>query len=340
MESTPSAIHREEDYAAATQLLMSWNCSLLLSHTHPDGDALGCLVGLKSLLASQGRESIAAAYESPSPHQSSLTGVDHLHVLNGDDDPVMSKVDGVVVMDTCAYAQLTPVADWLRARSVPRIVVDHHSTRDLPADLQLIDTTASSATLILYRWAKSAGWDISSQAAQAIFEGLATDTGWFRFSNTTAEALRVAADLTELGVNLDETNQRIYNQDPASLLRFSALAMSGLELHDNDSIALLCVTEEMTQRADVTSDDTGHVVNHPLSVASVQVSALLVDWGNGVTKCSFRSKGGVDVAKLAATFGGGGHVRAAGARIEAPLIQAKQMILECIHKQVGKSVAR
>jgi len=333
METTANTIHREEDYTTATQLLLSWNCPLLLSHVHPDGDALGCIVGLKTLLASQGRDCIAAVYETPSQHQCSLTGVDALHVLNGADDPVFSKVDGVVVMDTCAVAQLTPVADWLGAGSVPRIVLDHHSTRDLSADSYLIDTTASSATLILYRWAKSAGWDLSSQAAQAIFEGLATDTGWFRFSNTTAEALRVAADLTELGVCLDETNQRIYNQDPASLLRFSAMAMSGLELHDNDRIALLCVTKEMTKDANVTPDDTGHVVNHPLSVATVGVSALLVDWGNGVTKCSFRSKGGVDVAKLAASFGGGGHVRAAGARIEAPLDQAKAMILQRILEQ-------
>ena len=332
METITKAIHREEDYAAATQLLMSWNCPLLLSHTHPDGDALGCIVGLKTMLASQGRDSIAAVYENPSQHQCSLTGVDYLHVLRGENDPAFSKVDGVVVMDTCAYGQLTPVADWLRAKSVPRIVLDHHSTRDLPADLHLIDTTASSATLILYRWARSAGWDISNQAAQAIFEGLATDTGWFRFSNTTAEALRVAAELTELGVDLDETNQRIYNQDPASLLRFSAMAMSGLELHENNSIALLCVTEEMTKSAGVTPDDTGHVVNHPLSVASVEVSGLLVDWGNGITKCSFRSKGSADVAQLAATFGGGGHVRAAGARIEAPLDQAKAMILKRINE--------
>ncbi|GJM23880.1 MAG: phosphoesterase [Phycisphaerae bacterium] len=335
METPDNNISQAEDYAAATQLLMSWKCPLLLSHANPDGDALGCIVGLKTMLKSQGRESIAAVYQDPSQHQRSLTGVDDVHVLSGDDDPVFSKIDGVVVMDTCAIAQLTPVAEWLRAKSVPRIALDHHSTRDLPADLYLIDTTASSATLILYRWAKSAGWDISNQAAQAIFEGLATDTGWFRFSNTTPEALRAAADLIELGVNLDETNQRIYNQDPASLLRFSSMAMSGLELHENDSIALLCVTEAMTKKAGVTPDDTGHVVNHPLSVASVGVSALLVDWGDGVTKCSFRSKGGVDVAKLAATFGGGGHVRAAGARIEAPLDDAKKMVLEKIRKRKG-----
>ncbi|HNO76901.1 MAG TPA: bifunctional oligoribonuclease/PAP phosphatase NrnA [Phycisphaerae bacterium] len=339
MDTIAETVHREEDHASATKLLISWKCPLLLSHVHPDGDALGCIVGLKAMLASQGRESVAAVYETPSQHQCSLTGVDALHVISGPDDPVFDRVDGVVVMDTCAFAQLTPVADWLDKRHVPRIVLDHHTTRDLPADLHLIDTTASSATLMLYRWAKSAGWDISGQAAKAIFEGLATDTGWFRFSNTTAEALRVAADLTELGVDLDETNQRIYNQDPASLLRFSAMALSGLELHDDDSIALLCVTEQMTKDANVTPDDTGYVVNHPLSVASVRVSGLLVDWGNGVTKCSFRSKGRVDVAKLAASFGGGGHVRAAGARIEAPLEKAKLMVLEHIREQRGTNHA-
>ncbi len=333
MKNADNKIDRAEDYSAATKLLMSWNCPLLITHANPDGDALGCIVGLKTMLKSAGRDSIAAVYEDPSQHQRSLTGVDEVYVIKGKEDPVFSKVDGVVVMDTCAIAQLFPVADWLKAESVPRIVLDHHSTRDLPADLHLIDTTASSATLMLYRWAKSAGWDISGQAALSIFEGMATDTGWFRFSNTSPEALRAAADLIELGVNLDETNQRIYNQDPASLLRFSAMALSGLELHDNDSIALLCVTEQMTKDAKVTPDDTGYVVNSPLSVASVGVSALLVDWGKSVIKCSFRSKGGIDVAKLAATFGGGGHARAAGARIEAPLEEAKAMILKCIQEQ-------
>ncbi len=333
MQASDNKIQCAEDYSAATQMLMSWELPLLIAHTNPDGDALGCIVGLQTMLKSAGRKSVAAVYANPSQHQRSLTGVSDIHVLSSKSDPLLEKVDGVVVMDTCAIAQLTPVADWLKAERVPRIVLDHHSTRDLPADLHLVDTSASSATLMLYRWARSAGWEISKAAARSIFEGLATDTGWFRFSNTSAEALRTAADLMELGVDLDETNQRIYNQDPASLLRFSAQALSGLELHDDDSIALLCVTEQMTRDAKVTPDDTGHVVNYPLSVATVGVSGLLVDWGNGVTKCSFRSKGGVDVAKLAASFGGGGHVRAAGARIEAPLDDAKSQVLACIRKQ-------
>ncbi|NOX59881.1 MAG: bifunctional oligoribonuclease/PAP phosphatase NrnA [Planctomycetes bacterium] len=333
MSTTTKQPDRTEDYAAATRLLMSWKRPLLLSHTNPDGDALGCINGLHAILKAQGRESVAAVYETPTPHQLALTGVDKVHLLNGNDDPVFSEVDGVVVMDTCASAQLKPVVDWLREGRVPRIVLDHHSTRDLSADIHLIDTSASAAALILFRWARAAGWNIPTQAAKSIFEGIATDTGWFRFSNTTPEALNTAAELIGLGVDLDETHNRLFRQEPASLLRFAAMAMSGLELHQDDSVALLCVTHEMTRSSNLGSGDTGHVVNHPLSVASVEVSALIVDWGDGVIKCSFRSKGEVDVAKLAASFGGGGHVRAAGARIEAPLDEAKQMILNRINEQ-------
>ena len=317
-----------EDYHEAGAQLLSLAKPLLVSHISPDGDALGCLIGMRAILRYLGRNPVAVLFEPCPPRYASMDGIADLHVRSGPDDPVLAEADGVLIMDTCAYSQLAPVADWLRRATVPKIVLDHHTTRDELADLYLIDSRMAASALIVYRWAELLGWSIPAEAARAIFVGIATDTGWFRFSNTTAEALRVAADLVEGGVDVDASYASLYLNEPASRLRFRAAAMGCLELLEGDSLAVMAVTPQMLAAARATTADTEEAVNIPMSVASVELSVLLVDAGEGEVNCSFRSKGRIDVARLAAGFGGGGHARAAGARVKGTMDSVKKAVLE------------
>jgi phosphoesterase RecJ-like protein len=331
----PTFDHHElsqHDYRAAAEMVLSWKKPLLITHAAPDGDAMGCLIAMRAMLRAQGRDPAAVIYGPCSARYQSMPGAADMRVLTGLDDPVLTDADGVLIMDTCAYSQLGPLADWVRAATIPKLALDHHLTRDELADAYLIDTRAAAAALIVYRWAKAVDWEIPHEAAEAIFVGITTDTGWFRYNNTSPEALRVAAELVERGIDLDAVYQRMFLREPASRLRFRAAAMSRLELLRDDSIAVISVTREMLAAAQVTSADSEDAVNIPMSVGSVEMSVLLVEADEGLVKCGFRSKGGIDVAELAAKFGGGGHARAAGARVKGTVETVKAAILEALDK--------
>jgi len=318
------------DYRAAADELAGWRHPLLLTHERPDGDALGCLLAVYDVLRSRGVDACAMLFEPLPARYAFMSGVEALHVLTGADDPVLARADGVLVMDTCALGQLTPVADFLRQTAAPIIALDHHRTRDLSAGRYLVDADAAAASLLVYDWAAAAGWELSNGAREALFVGIATDTGWFRFSNTSAACLRAAADLVERGVNVDRLHQALYLSDSTQVLRARALAQASLELHRDGRVAVMMVSEEALVRVGANAGDLEDSVNSPMSAAAVEVSMLLVERKDGVTKCSLRSKGAVDVARVAARFGGGGHVRAAGVRIEKSMSAARDALLAAI----------
>jgi phosphoesterase RecJ-like protein len=326
-----------DDYRAAAQLVLSWDKPLLLTHERPDGDALGCLLALADTLRRQGRQPVAALYAPAPARYAFLDGLDNLQVIATADDPGLAGVDGVVVMDTCARGQLTPVADWLAAGSVPVVALDHHRTRDLPATRYLIDPESAAAALLLHDWIRSAGWELSTAACTGLFVGIATDTGWFRYSNTSAACLRAAADLVGRGVDIDHLHQALYQSDSIAMIRARAVAQSGLTLHADDALAITSVSRAMLAEVGATPADLEDVVNLPMSAARVRVSAILVETGDGVIKCSFRGKGEVDVAALAAGFGGGGHARAAGARISGTLSEVRKQVVAAVTTALSHS---
>lgn len=331
-ESAAGGAPTADDFRAAAGELLRWRRPLLVSHVRPDGDALGCLLGMRAILRGLGRQAEAVLYEPCPPRYRFLDGAADLHVLGGADDPLLGAVDGVLMMDTCARAQLEPLAGWLDAARIPKIALDHHATRDEIANVYLIDVSAAAASLLVYRWARAAGWALPEEGRRALFVGLTTDTGWFRYSNTSPECLRVAADLVEQGVDLDGLYKLTYLNDSASMLRGRAAALARVELFEDDTVAVMAVSQAMLTAARATPVDLEEVINVPMSAATVEVSVLLVEMGGGVVKCGLRSKGAVDVAALAAGLGGGGHTRAAGVRMNGTLDEVRVMILRAIRQ--------
>ena len=142
----------------------------------------------------------------------------------------VSTFDGIVVLDTCSYGQIAPISQWYRSTTIPKLVVDHHVTRDAEADVYLIDEKAAACSLILYEWAVDAGWKIDREAARALYVGIATDTGWFRHSNTDQRVMFAAGELIERGVRPYEIYEYLYQHESLARFRLRAAAMSQLEL--------------------------------------------------------------------------------------------------------------
>jgi phosphoesterase RecJ-like protein len=308
---------------------------LLVTHSRPDGDAIGCLLALRGMLRAQGAEPLAMLYGPIPQRYAFLSPDDPLTEAAAPGDAADNFApDGVVILDTCAYAQLEPIADWLRASTRPVAVLDHHVTRDVPAKHTLIDESASATCLILMEWALTAGWPLAPPVVEALFVGIATDTGWFHHPNTDARTLDAAARLVERGAAPETTYEQIYGGQKAERVRLFGAALRDVELHDGGRIAVMSINEDHFKQSGAAPSDTEDLVNEPMRIRGVVVSVLLVAPASGRVRVSLRSRPpavgepALNVADVAASLGGGGHPRAAGARVPGSLESVKADVIQ------------
>lgn len=315
-------------------LVGSWKRPLLLSHERADGDSIGSLLALRSMLRELGTQPTALLFEPPHQRYTWMLADDPIGVFSADDDPALGESDGIIILDTCAYGQLQPVEDWLRTAELPKLAVDHHVTRDAVADHYLVDEKASATCLMLYEWCRAVGWPTDDPARTALYVGMATDTGWFRFSNTDARTLQAATALVQAGVQPAYVFERIYQSESPARFRLLGSVLGRTQLHHAQRLAVMPLTADMFTETGATPADTEDLVNYPLQMRTVEVSVLLIDQGNGTIRTSFRSKPptarrpDIDVAAIASSLGGGGHRRAAAARVPGQMDEVMHTVVE------------
>lgn len=338
----------------AGRMLGAWNRTLILTHDRPDGDALGAIGAMKRIIELQGRQAEACLHGDPPPRYTFLTdacGLTRWPPSGGqtscppsdpaDPSVIDAQFDGIVILDTCTWNQLEPAAAFLKATRLPKIVVDHHPTReDITGQstelVALIDETSSSACGLLYEWARRMGWELDRPAREALFAGLATDTGWFRFPSVDGRTLQAAGELIDAGVRPDVMYARLYEGHRPARLRLLREALDTLRLIDGGALALMWLTQPMFLLSDAQASDAEDLVNEPLVIGSVMVSVLLNEMEGGVIRVNFRSRSpeiagrDVDVAAIAKQFGGGGHRRAAGARIQGSLDEVREQVIAAV----------
>ncbi len=315
---------------------------VLMTHAKPDGDALGSLLAMNHLLRAQGSTPTCLLYEALPDMYAQVCVGDFTMLDQTNLAAQLNGHDSVIVLDTCAYGQLSPVEDWLRASSLPKLAVDHHVTRDALADVYLVDESAAACCLILYDWACSQGWPISPETAQALLVGIATDTGWFHHSNTDSRVFAAAGALVAQGTDCHALYAKLYERESIARIRLVGEALSSLAIYGDDCVAVMTLSAEAFMRAGASLSDTESIINEPLRIQSIIVSVLLVEQADGQTRVSFRSKQpldhhalDVDVASLASTFGGGGHRRAAGARFEGKPGEVKDRVVAEVMRVLG-----
>lgn len=207
--------------------------------------------------------------------------------------------------------------------------IDHHvSQGTLPAGPRLVAPEATATAELVFDLATELKWKLSADAARALYVGLLTDTGGFRFSNTTARALRVAAALLEHGVDPESIYESVYANAPEGRVRLLGDVLQTLVVEPELGLAWVTVPPGALERYDVTPDDLDGIVEHARSITGVRLALLFRQIANGRIKVSFRSMGAVDSAALAQGFGGGGHHKAAGASLEGSLGEAQTTVLD------------
>lgn len=322
----------------AGRLLASWNRTLILTHDRPDGDALGAIGGMNRVIRAQGRQAEALLYRPVAARYRFLSEGCGLSLWPEGQAAPGGTFDGILILDTCSWSQLEPAAAFLRSSPLPRIVVDHHATRDDmrgagPEVTCVLDETSASACGLAYEWCRHMGWEVDTAARDAFFAGIATDTGWFRFPSVDGRTLRAAGELIDKGVRPDVMYSRLFEGHRPARLRLIREMLETLEYHADGAIAVMWLTQPMFVMSDAAPSDSEDLVNEPLMVESVVVSVLLTEMPDGLIRVNFRSRSpeltgrDVDVSALAREFGGGGHRRASGARIAGGLETARAQVV-------------
>jgi phosphoesterase RecJ-like protein len=271
----------------------------------------------------------------------------------------VAQADLIVVLDTGAWSQLAPLRELLGSALARTLILDHHLSGDVAARYCYVDAAAAAAceivAQVIDRIADDAAW--SPNVCQALFVGLAADTGWFRFSNTRAEAHELAARLLRRGVDQAEIYRKLEQNERPAKLALLARAVQSLTLLADNRAAIMVLRAADFAQTGALIEETEQLVDLPRAVGSVQVVALITeppqrtrseaqapaskpkslkhtggsgkDEDAGAIRISFRSKPGahaIDVSLLAQRFGGGGHARAAGAKIAAPLEEVVERV--------------
>ena len=330
---------------SAVELIRKSGTILITTHTKPDGDACGCVAVLCEALTAIGKK-VQPLMLTEVPQWYQFLFKQKTPVL-GEDVTVeqlaagrLGEFDLLIIVDADSYSQLGDFEQYLRQNNKPVLVIDHHATSDGIGDVQLVDSSAAATGLIVLDLIKHAGWAVTQSIAEALFVAIATDTGWFQFSNTDSRVYAACAELTAAGAKPTKIHDKLYNNFSHARFRLMLAMLGTLQLHCEGRFAMQHISLRDFERIGTTYADTENLINECHRIGTVEASALFVEMKDGRIRCSLRSRGGVDVSQVAAKFGGGGHKSAAGTYLPGPFDNAKRLILDEMAGRICKTAGR
>lgn len=306
------------------ELISAAGSILITTHEGPDGDAVGSSLALANYLREIGKD-VTLHLCDPIPEiYRFLPMVETATQSLPDRD-----YDLCFVLDVGEFRRAgKQVGECKRITSF--INIDHHKTSELFGLVNLIDIRAAATGVLIHRLIKAAGGEISLAAATCIYVALITDTGSFRYSNANPEAFAVAGEMIEKGVNAWDISSRLYESQPRARIELLSLALSTLAFSDCGRFASITVTLDMYEKTGTDAELTDGFVNYPRSVSGVEVAIFFRQLSENAFKVGFRSKGKIDVSRLAEGFGGGGHHNAAGCNVDGTIENVREKVFSHI----------
>jgi len=311
---------------------------IVTTHRKPDGDAIGSVVGLCRGLQSIGKD-VTTLFIGPIERGLRLAVGDIKINLVEEGGIPTEETDLIIVVDTGAWSQLEALEQWLRDNKEIVIGMDHHANGDEVAGDRVVDATAAACTQVVMELLEEMKISLGSgrnSVAEALFIGIGTDTGWFRFSNADARCFADASKLLEQGIDRYQLYRTL--EETARPARMQLLQRMLASVEYVGTVAIMCIRSTDFQETNGSSTDLIGLVNTPMVLEHIQASVLLTDTDPTITKMSFRSKPSmpgepsslIDVNQLANNFDGGGHVHAAGARVFSTLEDTKARLIELL----------
>ncbi len=304
--------------------LKNGDCFSIVTHVSPDGDAIGSALSLYNSLRQLGKKCQVFIDDKLPKKYSYLPGFGDINSSSPE-----GKHENVIVLDC---------GDIDRCGGLKRIIedsglcinIDHHITNNNYGEVNLVLPYASSVGEILYGIIVDMGVHINETIAQCLYTSIASDTGGFRYSNTSPETHYIAGELLKTGIDFSSISSRLFDERSIAKSRLLACVLGTLKVYHEGRVAVLYMDRSMLECCGATDEDAEDFVNYARDIDSAEVGIMAKQKENGSCRISLRSKGKADVRRIAEAFSGGGHVRAAGCTINEPLDQAIKLLLEKI----------
>ncbi len=310
----------------ATADVASWlkarNDIAILTHLHPDGDALGASLALALALRALGKRAYVCCQDGAPDFLSMLPTEGALFLP----EEIPFRPAAVVCVDCAAQSRFGRAAALLEP-GLPLGCIDHHTTNDIPASPSLVDAGASASGELVAGVIDALGVKLDETLALCLYVAVSTDTGNFSFDCTTPASLALTARCLETGLNLSELNYELFRRRTAPRTKLLGRALNGIEFSEGGRLALMRVRQADFAACGAVNADTEGIVNFGIDTAGVQIALLAVELEDGV-KFSARSRGAVNVAAMLSPLGGGGHAKAAGLTLETGFDEAVNTVME------------
>ncbi|MDR6722275.1 phosphoesterase RecJ-like protein [Paenibacillus amylolyticus] len=320
----------EQALQSGKKFLLEHDDYLVVSHVQPDGDAVSSTVTVGWLLSCLGK-TFTMINEGEIPGRMRfLWGADD--IVNMTEQPPARKFKAVICVDCADFARVGLTRHYFEEDAVI-LNIDHHPTNNAYGTVNIIKSDAAATAEILFDLVSLFPVTLNKDAATAIYTGLLTDTGGFRYANTSPNVMTTASKLLEHGVDGPYLAQTLLEQVTLPQVRILNQALNSLQMTDDGKIAWVVVTPEDMITCGAANEDLEGIVNYPRNIQGVEVGIFFKIINDSAVKVSLRSAGKVDVAELAQTFGGGGHVLAAGCRLEGTLEDIVAKVLKQVNAQ-------
>jgi len=302
----------------------------ITTHVRPDGDGIGSSLGLCWLLRSLGKSAEVIVSDGIPATYSTLPGADEIvHVA----EVKSSEYDAIFVIE-CSDIERPGI---LNLENQFTVNIDHHTTCEHFGSINWIDPTASAVGEMIYNLCKAIGGRISREIAECLYMALVTDTGSFHFPNTTERTLKVASELVKAGVKPAKISEAVYNSYPWSRIELMSQVLSTVRRDQTGRVAWMRQTLEMREITGMADGDNNGFVNIPLAAKEIVASVYMREVRPNFFRVSLRSKGTINVARVAEMFDGGGHKNAAGCRVEGDWDEAERKIVAAVIEAVNES---
>ena len=322
---------RIEPLQRILQMIGAANNCILTTHVNADGDGTGSEAAVASWLGANGKH-VRIVNPTPFPHAFRFLLDDESIIADAgsaEAERSIAAADLLIVLDTAEITRIGRVAKAVSGRRI--VVIDHHLPTDTTLRGECIqDPTACATGELIFDLLTLAGvarpWP--QQIRNGVYTAVVTDTGSFRFSNTTRRTHAVAGDLIEQGVDPELMFRHIYATVPLHRIELLKHALEHLDIDPQFPITSITIRRGVMEKLGATSDDLDGIIDHARSIEGTEVAILFRETSDGATKVSLRSAGAANVNAVARLFGGGGHVKASGALIGAPLQDARARVLD------------
>lgn len=312
------------DYKEAAKYLLSNDNYIILTHQSPDGDTLGCGFGLCIALRKIGKKAnVLCSDEFPKRYR----------FMFKDYSPQNFTPETVVAVDV-ADTGLLGAALSVYSDKVD-LCIDHHKSNTMYAKRLLLDAGASAACQLLYDLLLHMNIGIDTRIAECVYTGIITDTGCFKYSNTTKRAHIIAAELMDYGISYERINREMFDVKSRARINVEQYIVSALEYYLDDKCAVIAITNEIINETGASSDDFEGLAGLTMQLDSVLVGITIKEREDGKFKVSLRSASELDVSDICGKFGGGGHRKAAGCLMEGNLSDVKRKLVSAIAAEIG-----